>query len=1000
MYYFKELLIYNKCTYAGTVAETVKCVAKNLCDQYEENRFTNSEEDWPPHQPKQYTNVTINKMGPKKAYKTIKLANAGKIVPQLLKITSKSLLDNRNYSQSELYKNTTKDLSDLFTSTLDESRFICPNKILIEGAPGIGKTVLSKEIAYQWAKCNILCSKKLLFLVFLRNFPSDEIQSVDDFVCRLYCKHAETAAKIAKYIANNNGKDVAIVLDGYDELSEQYRKASFIADIIYRRVLSRCLLVITSRATASLHLHDRVDCIVEIAGFTEEDRQDYIKTALSDSEERIAEVQRYLQDNPTINALCYIPLNMTILLCLTESSIEDLPTTQTEMYERFIKITIKRFLQKSGVPIDCITEFTELPREHGQVFIELARFAFDALKCDKLVFTIAELKKICPNLIKDDKNWNGLGLLNSVRKFEGVTYHFLHFSIQEYMAAYHITTLSDTKQIELLQNTFWTVRYYNTWIMYAGITGGDKCAFKHFLSGNRLIISTKLRRACIINEKILRNKIKSLHLFQCLLETKNRSNISLFRSLFQDQVIDLSNQPLSSDDLNTLGFFLIRSINKRWKKLNLSGCNIGMTGLDILSQRFSNKRTMFIVNINSVDFSNNQLFFSSLQDLFDLLRSWHTSEFIITDNDVVSSNKISDLLASIENIVCHASESSPLKVICIGSFMFAYRVEQHHMVEVLSNVQVETLYLLNCTLSCVNDLFSLQRLKYIHILDTHITTNFTSAARNLLLRNDGSIPSLFIYDSTLPDRFADEIGRLIMTTNLTGIRLIVSNTKVQGIINTISLKNQLSNLEILNLLIKLRLLCSKNVESVTSWRNDLQIYDDVSVNIIHYFTQLMFENSCIHLKINLIEGTTLFLYNIRYEEVVNKMSLNSKLKAIYLSSCELTDVDYEQILTSYQTSLLTLYLVNSCLKLEFLYTMLSKNACRVHELFLHSNYIVTNTSIETLMSFCQYSSVVLLTRDTLAVHNATNKQIALALQLEPSITTWKFYNNQFCVESF
>ena len=189
----------------------------------------------------------------------------------MLEITSRSLLDDdRSSSKCELNKNLTKNLSDLFT-TLSEPTSVHPNKILIEGAPEIGKTVLSKEVAYQWAQSKILCSKKLLFLVFLCDFsPSDQIKSVDDFVHHL-CKNTEKATKIAEYVINNN-KDIAILLDSYDELSEQDRTASFVADIINHQVLSKCLLIITSRATASLHFHDSADCMVEIASFTEKDR--------------------------------------------------------------------------------------------------------------------------------------------------------------------------------------------------------------------------------------------------------------------------------------------------------------------------------------------------------------------------------------------------------------------------------------------------------------------------------------------------------------------------------------------------------------------------------------------------------------------------------------------------------------------------------------------------------------------------------------------------------
>ena len=148
---------------------------------------------------------------------------------------------------------------------------------------------------------------------------------------------------------------------------------------------------------------------------------------------------------------------MTILLCLTESDINDLPTTQTEMYERSIEITIKRSLQKSGISIRGIDSLSKLPDEHSQVYKELAQFAFDALKYDQLVFTLDELKKICPNLTKDSKYWNGLGLLNSVRRFDGkacVTYHFLHFSIQEYMTAYHISTLPKKNKLNSSKTHF------------------------------------------------------------------------------------------------------------------------------------------------------------------------------------------------------------------------------------------------------------------------------------------------------------------------------------------------------------------------------------------------------------------------------------------------------------------------------------------------------------------------------------------------------------------
>ena len=50
-----------------------------------------------------------------------------------------------------MYSNTTKNISDIFVSvTANYGVTINPWRVLIEGAPGIGKTILAKEIAFQY----------------------------------------------------------------------------------------------------------------------------------------------------------------------------------------------------------------------------------------------------------------------------------------------------------------------------------------------------------------------------------------------------------------------------------------------------------------------------------------------------------------------------------------------------------------------------------------------------------------------------------------------------------------------------------------------------------------------------------------------------------------------------------------------------------------------------------------------------------------------------------
>ena len=917
-------------------------------EQYNATQFTVEEDEWPPYQPKHYTTLALihHKDEPasiKVLTITKQLAMKGNVEPQ---ISADDSDFNLNVNSKELYKNATNDIADLFAveKNSDGSTFV-PNMILIEGAPGVGKTVFSKEIAFQWATNNFLISKKLLFLVALRNFDSKYIKSVEDLVQHvLQCGDAEMVTGITKYVTQNGGADLVIVLDGYDEMADVDRQESLVAEILLRQVLPNCLLVIFSRPTASLHLHNSVDCrVVEIVGFTEENRLHYIKTSSPESYENI---KVYLESHPTIDALCYIPLNMTILLCLAKAGIQNLPDTQTEMYRQFIEMSVKHVLKQKNSHL-TITSLSELPLEYRHLFDKVAQFAYESLKRDQLVFTLDELDQVCPNLANTPTD--GLGLLTPVKSFnqgEQTTYNFLHFSIQEYMAAYHISTLSDDEQIVLLKDTFWTVRYYNTWIMYAGITGGNSFALKHFLSGNWFQFSSWLFETYAISPNILNDKIKCLHVFQCLAETKDDIMVSLVESLFQDQIINLSNQTLLPRDLGILGLFLIRSHTRKWKKLDLSNCNLGIDGCKNLSKMLLNKDAYRKVRINSIDLSCNQLNRLPFIELFNLFKCWCTTEVVVNDSSILVNMTISELLTSLENafIVCNTVTS--LQTVSIGSFLFAYKLNGNHILSNVTITNCDSLYLLKCTISEEpNFLFSLhqQNALNIHFLETPINEIIVKAIGDMLI-ND-RINSLYIYDSSLSDEVADEIGRLIMNNDASRIMLVVSKTKIQGIINTCSLSSELSNLEILNLIVKIRLLC-RDVIPTISWCNNLHFYDNKNEAIIQCLSDSLFSTIAAHIKLKVIEGKTMIAHKVGFTNINSYSSPFSPVIIIHLSACDLSDKEYE-IITG-KGALMFLNIVHSYVKVETVCVILSRNVSTLREVFIHTNCTVTKENIVAL----------------------------------------------------
>ena len=145
----------------------------------------------------------------------------------------------------------TKEIEEIL-APLEESKEA--SFILIEGAPGIGKSVLLKEIAFRWGTQQLLQNFELVLLVCLRDPSLQQIESVDDLLQLFYKRHKNTTeitSACSEYLSKNDGKSLTLLLDGYDEYPSDLQKHSLIADIIKRQVLPLCGLVVSSRPHAS-----------------------------------------------------------------------------------------------------------------------------------------------------------------------------------------------------------------------------------------------------------------------------------------------------------------------------------------------------------------------------------------------------------------------------------------------------------------------------------------------------------------------------------------------------------------------------------------------------------------------------------------------------------------------------------------------------------------------------------------------------------------------------
>ena len=372
--------------------------------------------------------------------------------------------------------------------------------------------------------------------------------------------------------------------------------------------------MVSSRPHASAHLCDNISCQVEILGFSEQDQHHFIENSLKGQPHKISELKQYLKHHSAISNLCFIPFNMTILLFLYKDKEErPLPTNSTGLYNLFICLTICRHLAKSGITLDEeIKDLNSLPQPYSKIVNQLSKFAFKALGNNQLVFTLAEIKKECPDI---DKAINGFGILQAVeyagRTSKCLSFNFMHLSIQEFLAAHHVTTLPASKELSILQKNFWNnAVYFNMFDIYVALTNGQRPSFKQFLQQPSLkekfkkFLPSRGEDSVGISQQFLGDKIKCLRMYRCFQEA---GDVVMCKSIevatkLDEQEIDLSDTSLSASDLECLTIFLTCSSHKEWKKLDLYNCHIQDHGLQILQRGLrSSDVTITVLDLDSND---------------------------------------------------------------------------------------------------------------------------------------------------------------------------------------------------------------------------------------------------------------------------------------------------------------------------------------------------------------------------------------------------------------
>ena len=372
--------------------------------------------------------------------------------------------------------------------------------VLLEGAPGIGKSTLAWELCRKWDEFSCMAKYKLVILLRLRE---KRVQDILNFSELFFSYEGKDKCSLEEEIFKCQGNGLLFILDGFDELPKTLQREGYLLNLIRGRVLPESTVLVTSRPSATAKLLT-ICCPqkrVEILGFTQESVEAYATSVFSSKPEMLKNFKTYISasNNPAINSLMmYIPLNAAIIVEIYRNckSTTILPHTLTELYTQLCLTILNRFFDNDP----SVGAFEDLPHDLYQQFLVLSKIAFEGMKNEEVIFQAQS-----PEVIH-------FGFLDAVSALYGggsVSYNFLHLTLQEFFAAYHIAHLGCEGK-ELFQQYASNKRWNVVWQFVAGLT--------HFEHYKGLIESDK----CFVKKSSI--TIISKQFIRCLFEAKNPTN--------------------------------------------------------------------------------------------------------------------------------------------------------------------------------------------------------------------------------------------------------------------------------------------------------------------------------------------------------------------------------------------------------------------------------------------------------------------------------------------
>ena len=597
---------------------TPECVVRYtsfLKDRYKQ--MSTFPDDWPPPLKEKFTKLALIERK-----KQIRLTQA-KHQPSIQYDYATGNVDNIVERKKAI------TLEQIFEPLSGDSKIDAPNRytVVMDGAPGVGKTTLSRKICIDWAQGKLIKDHHIVILKPLRELRGHTAASLSDLI---NADDPELKDQIEKYIQKTSGSGVMFIFDGFDELSSKQRsdKMTIFWEIIQGNRLHNCSVLVTSRSYASDPLQEinRVNRHVEVLGFKKKDIEHCIKQNVTDKEKAKKLIQM-LEERLDIVSLCYIPLSCRIVLYVYQQQ-DTLPDTLTQLYEVFILYTVKHYKNKifqereheiDNEEIEHANTIKKLPTQVIKCLDCLSETAFTGMTQDKLVFERTEVTK--------ERDALSLGLLNLIKctgvlELEAHYYQFLHLTIQEFLAARHLAlTKSNKDKLEFITSNIGDDRFRMTLLFLSGLTQLDFLPIEQAFPDSKSI-DTGMEHKYKTKTKSLRKQKRSLFFFLAHLQYESRQTThNWLLPCLMTNSLNLSEHSLSQFDCLVLANFLALTPKDHvWDEINLSQCSLNDDRFKTLTTKKHSKRDIPVLCLTKqLDVTSNKINAEDLHLLMPLL---------------------------------------------------------------------------------------------------------------------------------------------------------------------------------------------------------------------------------------------------------------------------------------------------------------------------------------------------------------------------------------------